>query len=243
MRIAISGTACQGKSTLIQDFVKEWPSYQREKTDYRDIIKEKNLPHSKQCNKEAQWTILNCKIDEMQKYNKKDKVIFDRSPLDAIVYSLWSVDKKASDIDEEFINKCIPLVRESIKGLDIIFFTPITKAAPVPIIDDGMREIDEEYITEVDNIFKAIIHTHHIKPGSTPFLPSYDCPAIIEVFGNREERIQIIKQYLDAEGDLIGDNETVVGSQYNDMAALLEQLKDETNKDKQAKELYRKFKI
>ena len=60
MRIAISGTACQGKSTLIQDFIKEWPSYQREKTDYRDIIKEKNYPHSKNCNKEGQWAILNC---------------------------------------------------------------------------------------------------------------------------------------------------------------------------------------
>ena len=51
MRIAISGTACQGKSTLIEDFIKEWPSYQREKNDYREVIREKNLPHSKQCNK------------------------------------------------------------------------------------------------------------------------------------------------------------------------------------------------
>lgn len=243
MRIAISGTACQGKSTLIEDFIKEWPSYKREKKDYREVIREKNLPHSKQCNKEGQWAILNCKIDEMQQYNKKDKIIFDRCPLDAIVYSLWSFDKQASDIDKEFIDKCIPLVRESIKGLDIIFFTPITKVAPVPITDDGMRETDQEYITEIDNIFKTIIHSHHIKPGSTPFLPSYDCPAIIEIFGSREERIQIIKQYLDTDGDLIGENPSLITSQDDDMKDLLSQMQLDVQKDKETRDLYRKFKI
>lgn len=243
MRIAITGTACQGKSTLIQDFLKEWPSYQIEKSNYRDVIKEKNYPHSKKCNKDGQWAILNCKIDEMQKYSKRDKVIFDRCSLDAIVYSLWSFDKQATDIDKEFIDKCIPLVRESIKSLDIIFFIPITKVAPVPIVEDGMREIDEEYITEVDNIFKTIIHSHHIKPGSTPFLPSYDCPAIIEVFGSREERIQIIKQYLDTDGDLIGDNTGLVIPDSGDMLDLLNQMKMQTDADNETKRLYNKFKI
>lgn len=243
MRIAITGTACQGKSTLIQDFLKEWPSYQIEKSNYRDVIKEKNYPHSKKCNKDGQWAILNCKIDEMQKYSKRDKVIFDRCSLDAIVYSLWSFDKQATDIDKEFIDKCIPLVRESIKSLDIIFFIPITKVAPVPIVEDGMREIDEEYITEVDNIFKTIIHSHHIKPGSTPFLPSYDCPAIIEVFGSREERIQIIKQYLDTDGDLIGDNTGLVTPDSGDMLDLLNQMKMQTDADNETKRLYNKFKI
>lgn len=243
MRIAITGTACQGKSTLIQDFLKEWPSYQIEKSNYRDVIKEKNYPHSKKCNKDGQWAILNCKIDEMQKYSKRDKVIFDRCSLDAIVYSLWSFDKQATDIDKEFIDKCIPLVRESIKSLDIIFFIPITKVAPVPIVEDGMREIDEEYITEVDNIFKTIIHSHHIKPGSTPFLPSYDCPAIIEVFGSREERIQIIKQYLDTDGDLIGDSTGLVTPDSGDMLDLLNQMKMQTDADNETKRLYNKFKI
>jgi len=243
MRIAITGTACQGKSTLIQDFLKEWPSYQIEKSNYRDVIKEKNYPHSKKCTKESQWAILNCKIDEMQKYSKRDKVIFDRCSLDAIVYSLWSFDKQATDIDKEFIDKCIPLVKESVKSLDIIFFIPITKIAPIPIVEDGMREIDQEYITEVDNIFKTIIHSHHIKPGSTPFLPSYDCPAIIEVFGSREERIQIIKQYLDADGDLIGDNTNIFTPDSGDMNDLLNQMKMQTDADNEAKRLYNKFKI
>lgn len=245
MRIAISGTACQGKSTLIKDFINEWPSYKIEDTNYRDLIETKKLKHSKQCDIECQWAILNCKIDELQKYNKKDNVIFDRSPLDAIVYSLWSLDKQSSDIDKAFIDKCIPLVRESMKSIDIVFFTPITKAAPIPIVEDGMREIDEEYINEIDNIFKVIIHSHHIKPGSTPFLPSYDSPAIIEIFGSQEERIQMIRQYIDKDGDLIGEsNDTsIIPEEYNDLNMLINQMSAENKKDKEVKSLIRKFKI
>ena len=245
MRIAISGTACQGKSTLVKDFLNEWPTYKTEENNYRDLIADKKIQHSKQCNKEGQWAILNSKIDEVQKYSKKDKVIFDRSPLDAIVYSLWSLEKQASDIDKEFIDKCIPLVRESMKGIDIIFFTPITKVAPVPIVNDGMREADEEYIKEIDNIFKVILHSHHIKPGSTPFLPSYDCPAVIEIFGSREERIQMIRQYLDKDGDLIGETSetSIIPDEHNDMNLLLQQMGTESKKDKEMKRLMRKFKI
>ena len=37
MRIAISGTACQGKSTLVKDFLDLWPSYSTPEKTYRDI--------------------------------------------------------------------------------------------------------------------------------------------------------------------------------------------------------------
>ncbi|NDB80742.1 hypothetical protein EB155_12855, partial [archaeon] len=88
MRIAISGTACQGKSTLIKDFLEKWPQYTSPEKTYRDIITEKGLKHSSITNQETQWEILNFMIDELQKYSKEDKVIFDRCPLDNIIYSI-----------------------------------------------------------------------------------------------------------------------------------------------------------
>lgn len=243
MRIAISGTACQGKSTLISDFIKEWPLYKGESQTYRDILKEKKYPHSKNANKEGQWAILNHMIDELQKYNKRDKVIFDRCPLDNLIYSMWAFEKNSSDIDKEFIDKCIPLVRESLKSLDIIFFIPITKVAPVAIVDDGVREVDSDYISEIDNIFKVILHTHHLKPGTTPFIPAYDCPGIIEVFGSPQERVQIIKQYLDVDGDLIGESADIVTTENDDMKQLLEQMSNDNNREKEERRIRKKFSI
>ena len=216
MRIAISGTACQGKSTLIKDFTKKWPNYTTLDKTYRDIITEQGLQHSSYTNKDTQWAILNFMIDELQKTSKGDKIIFDRCPLDNIVYSIWSEAKKDSDIDEEFIKKCMPLVRESLRFIDIIFFTPITKVAPVEIVDDELRETKKEYIEEIDNIFKAV-HRDYVNNQKSTFFVEDDRPAIIEVFGNREERIELIKLYLDNDGDFIEPGNIITPEEIEEM--------------------------
>jgi len=204
MRIAISGTGNQGKTTLINDFLQEWSNYKTESSTYRDKLEAEKLPHSKEATKDTQWKILNHMIDEMQTFGAEDNIIMDRCPIDNLIYSLWCFEKGVGDIDKEFIDKCIPLVCESMRNLDIIFFIPITKAAPVAIEEDGVRETDEVYIKEIDNIFKMIGAQHHENNGRNPFFPKDDAPGWIEVFGDRQTRIAMIKQYLDADGDLIG---------------------------------------
>lgn len=203
MRIAISGTGNQGKTTLINDFLQEWTSYNTESTSYRMKLVDEKLPHSKETTKDTQWKILNHMIDEMQTFSSDSNVIMDRCPIDNLVYSLWCYEKGVGDIDKEFIDKCIPLVRESMRNLDIIFFTPITKFNNIEIEDDGVRETDPEYIKEIDNLFKAIQNQYHQNPQDNPFFPKDDSPAIIEVFGSRQERIEMIKLYLDVDGDAI----------------------------------------
>lgn len=207
MRIAISGTGNQGKSTLINDFLQEWPNFKTESSTYRAKLVAEKLPHSKDATKDTQWKILNHMIDEMQTLGSEDNIIMDRCPIDNLIYSLWCFEKGVGDIDKEFIDKCIPLVCESMRNLDIIFFIPITKAAPVAIEEDGVRETDEVYIKEIDNIFKMIGAQHHENNGRNPFFPKDDAPGWIEVFGDRQTRVAMIKQYLDADGDLIGGTE------------------------------------
>ena len=202
MRIAIIGSACQGKTTLINDIIKTWPKYQACESAYRKAVRDGNLPINKETNKDTQWTILNHLIDDVQKYEKGDKVLFDRCPLDNIVYSLWSNAKGTSDIDDEFIKKCIPLVQQSMHKLDIIFFLPITKVAPVEITEKITREVEPVFIAEIDNIFKTISYSYS-KTGASPFFPEEDRPPIIEIFGNPQERIEMLKLYLDQDGDLI----------------------------------------
>lgn len=230
MRIAISGTANQGKSTLIADFLKNWPNYKLQDTDYRAILKEESLPHSKKTTQDVQWKILNVMVEELQKHKKGSNVVFDRCPLDNLVYSLWSCDKKKGKIDEEFISKCIPVVKESLRHLDIIFFLPITKVAPVEIKENGVRETDEVYVKEIDALFKSLINQYKYGLNRTPFFPKDDCPAIIEIFGNPIERIQMIKWYLDNDGDLIGGDVNSSDNLFNpenlnEMAKLLESQK------------------
>lgn len=212
MRIAIVGSACQGKTTLINDMLKTWPEYKRSNESYRKLLKKEKIKINKEVDQDGQWKILNCLIDDLQKTDKGDKIVFDRCPLDNIVYSLWAEEKQSSDIDKDFIKKCIPLVQESMKAVDIIFFLPITKVAPVPIEEKKNREIDINYIKEIDNIFKAISYTL-MKSGECPFLSKDDRPPIIEIFGTPEERIEMIKLYLNEEGELYDEGSSVLDSE------------------------------
>lgn len=221
MRIAISGTACQGKSTLVNDFLKNWPNYKRSDESYRKLLKKEKLNINKNVDKDSQWKILNCLIDDVQKTEKGDKVIFDRCPLDNLVYSLWAEDKGISDIDSKFIEKCIPLVQESMKAIDIIFFLPITKVSPVEPVFKENREIDELFIKEIDNIFKAISF-NLMSAGICSFMAKDDRPPMIEVFGTPEERIEIIKLYINKDGDVIDNDSSILNSEsLNQMETLL----------------------
>tara|TARA_B100001123_G_scaffold379170_1_gene447861 strand:+ start:1282 stop:1992 length:711 start_codon:yes stop_codon:yes gene_type:complete len=206
MRIAVSGTANQGKTTLIKDFIDVWKPYSTPEETYRSKLKKGK--HSKQTTSDTQWDILNFMLDGLQEYRSNHNIIFDRCPLDNIVYSLWAHEKGADGFDKEFIDKCIPIIRESMKFLDIIFFIPITSAAPVKIEDDGVREIDHEYIIEIDNLFKAM-YQQWLDPNS-PFFPVDDKPAIIEIFGTREQRIHMMKLYIDPDTGKAIDEEGIL---------------------------------
>lgn len=206
MRLSISGTAGQGKSTLLDAFLKHWDMYSTPEITYRKLIKKDQ--HSKKTNKETQWAILNQMIDEMQKYSSDDFVIFDRCPLDNLVYTLWSHHKDESDIDELFVEKCIPVVRESFKLLDIIFIIPITNVTSDQIENDGVRETDEEYIKEIDNFFKALYNNWY--KDDPRFFPKEDRAALIEVFGSTEERIKMLEFYINEKGGMFGEDETLV---------------------------------
>ena len=219
MRIAISGTACQGKTTLIKDFLEQWPNYTTPKKTYRDIIKENNLDHSSKTNKKTQKKILDFMIKEQKKYKSRDNVIFDRCPLDNLVYSMWATEQSDSDIDDKFVQSCIPKIRESFRNIDIIFFTPITKVAPVTLEEDDLRDTNSKVIDEIDNIFKAM-HREYLNNDSSVFFIKDDKPGIIEIFGDRRERIEIVKLYIDAEGDGMAGGNLIDEDMLNDMKAL-----------------------
>jgi hypothetical protein len=52
-----------GKSTYIKDFIKQWSCYETPEKSYRELIKEKNLPHSKEGTEESQRIILDALND------------------------------------------------------------------------------------------------------------------------------------------------------------------------------------
>lgn len=210
MRIAFSGTANTGKSTLVRDFLTVWHMYNTPQQSYRDVIVNEKLGHSKQVSKQGQKKILDFMIGQLKGKTPEENVVYDRCPIDNVVYSMWSCDKQNSDIDDDFIAQCIPLVRESIKDLDIIFWVPFNEQ--IAIQNDNMRETDEIYIREIDNIFN-VVYNQFLYNDKFPLFDSEDRPAMIKLEATtRHDRLVEIANYVSLDGDSINPDEQWIKS-------------------------------
>ena len=207
-KIGIIGTQCVGKSTLIQDMKDKWPMFSSPEKSYRDLIKEKNLPINKEGTKASQEAILNFLVDEsMANYGKK-KIVFDRTPIDNLVYSLWLYEKGTSDIDEAFIDKTVNTFRQSIKFYSVIFYIPFCAENDVMLTSAPNRDIDPVYRSEIGHLFEGIYKAWE-KTGSR-FFDTDDCPAFIPLYGNRQERIALMSMYINEKGDFFGESDSLV---------------------------------
>ena len=242
MRISISGTACTGKSTLIRNILAVWPNYKTPEKTYRDIIEEEELPHSTLTSVDTQWKILNHMIDQLHSYEKGDKVIFDRCPLDNLVYTLWAHDRGIEGFDKQFVDKCIALTKESMRHLDIIFLLNYDKI--IEIRADGLRETDEIYIKEIDNIFSALKDQYEQNYDADIFFPKDDSPGIISLPTSPQQRIDVISDYIDPNGEIFGDEHSIFNpTKLNELELLVTQQKAALEQEKEEKALFDKYGI
>lgn len=240
MRIAFSGTANTGKSTLINNFLTVWTGYNTPERTYRDLIKEKNLEHSSNTNTTTQWEVLNFMIDQLQSYDKKSKVVFDRCPLDNLAYTLWAHDKGVEGFDKQFVDKCISLTRESMRYIDIIFLLEYSES--IKIEEDGLRDTNKDFIKEIDNIFKALFAQYEQNYDADIFFPKNDSPGVIVLPADPQRRIDIISEYLTPTGDLYGDEHSIFNPEkLDELEALVKQQKNALEQEQREKELYKKF--
>jgi hypothetical protein len=209
MRIAFSGAACTGKTTTIQQFLKKWPAYRVVKSEYRDVVKNTDK-HSKNADANTQKKILDILCSDIKPYTLHDKVVYDRCPLDNLVYSMWANDKGNEGFNKNFMVETIKAVKESMRHLDIIFVCFRDLMPPV-IEKKDTRESDPTFISETNNIFRALYKMTQKQGKEIPFfLPKDDSPALIELHGNTEERLAQIALYVTPEGDCFGEDQSLV---------------------------------
>ena len=209
MRIAITGAS--GKTALAKEFVNQWKNYEIVKYDFPEDVDFDNPT------KKSQWAILNTMVDALQNTKVDDNVIFDSCPLDNMMHTLRAYDKE-NDIGDPFVNKCIPVVREISRRLDVIFYIPST-SAPDNVANEikldikvkvKTPDIDPEKmkVMEIDNLFKAVQKDYHANPYSKFFVKDDRVP-LIEIFGESAVALAMIKQYIDDDGDAIGETSII----------------------------------
>ena len=238
MRIAFSGTGNSGKTTTVKSFLHTWSNYTTPDKTYRDVLEENDLSHSSNTTTDTQSKILNFMIDQVQSYDKKSKLAFDRCPLDNIAYSLWAHEKGIKNFNKEFLSKQIDLMKESMRSLDIIFLCRFD--AKQLIVDDGFRDTDKQFIQEVDNIFNSLSNQHAQNPEADIFFPKGDSPAVIELPHPAQERIDLIAEYVTVDGEMYGED-TSIFNNIDELEQLVSQQQNALEAENKEKELYKKF--
>lgn len=229
MRIAVSGCAASGKTTTIQHFLQKWSNYTLINSEYRKLIKDKQ--HSKNTTPELQSQILDILCSECEPYTLSQNVIFDRCPLDNLVYSMWCNANNVDGFTDRFIEESLFKVRKSMQNLDVIFIC--TRDLMPPIEDNGVREIDPKYVEETDNIFKAILSKYKKGAETLSFLEKDNAPAIIDIYGQPHERIAQIALYVTEEGGMYGDEHSLIDiDKLGEMEKLLREQKEAFQQEK-----------
>ena len=223
MRIAITGTNGIGKSSLIKDMLRSWKVYSLAKDTFRNDTDERYVTDMTEDN---QQTILDGMVTELKRHGKSDNVLFDRCPVDNLVYTLHSYAKENGDISEEFVLESATKLKKALKMIDLIIFIPITAADKINIEDNliDKGELDVTYAKEIDHIFKSLYREWEKK--DSPYVEYDDKPHVLEIFGTPVERIELLKMYIDSTGDSYGESSIIHPDEVNaleKMNALLTQ--------------------
>jgi hypothetical protein len=182
--------------------------------------------------------ILDFMMKQLESFPKDANIVFDRSPWDNLAYTLQGNARGL--ISDEVCAATISLVRESLKNLDIIFWIKSDPKA-IPIVSDGMRDSDPEYIAETDQIFSDLYHQYCENLESDIFYPKENCPAIIQMDTGCltvDDRIWFIGEFIDYKGDLIETTDSILDPSNVDLLEqMLREQKNEISKDSQIQSL------
>jgi nicotinamide riboside kinase len=181
MRIAVIGPQNTGKSTFIEDFLKDFAHYTSPKETYRDVIESRGLAVNQKTSLESQKEIRDFMFGQIR-HNMEYNVIFDRCLIDNYIYTLAQYEK--GEIPKWFLDETESMMKDTLSLVDLYLFIPT--AVSVPFVDDATRDITASYIDSINYYFLRTLFTlsreHHI--------------TIKVISGSRKERIEQIKRII-----------------------------------------------
>lgn len=170
MRIACIGPQNTGKTTFIKDFMRAFPQYSTPSTTYRDVIKQCKLEINQNATIEGQKLIYNSLCHQYMEDCTND-ILFDRSPIDACVYTLYVVWKPylgrfsydvlisereyLSILMEDMIDSAIECLHDGF--IDLLLYFPLAGNSHIKSVADGVRDIDPQYRADIGSIFDTLL--------------------------------------------------------------------------------------
>jgi hypothetical protein len=145
MRIAVSGTHCSGKTTLVEDFVAAHRDYVHEPEPYEWL----DGSMAAEPAAEDFYRQLELSVDRLRTYGRDANVVAERSPLDFLAYMLALVDLGREGRDCELIAAAEELVAAGMAHIDLLVVLP-SDGIPAPASEDlDLREAMNERLLDL----------------------------------------------------------------------------------------------
>ena len=164
--VGVVGTQCVGKSTFVKDLVASTatrvdPSlrYATVGTDYRQYIEARGLSLNRKGNAASQKAIFDFLVMSASEAVDKvaagaRRVVLDRTPLDAYVYTRYLFNQEDTDVTDEMLNSMWRKTCYAMRTFDCIAFIPLELNRGVQLVDDKFRDTDPQYRRDIDAIFQ-----------------------------------------------------------------------------------------
>jgi hypothetical protein len=181
VRIAVSGTHCSGKSTLIDDFLAAHREYLHEPEPYEwleEVAEEPDVDDF--------YRQLEISAERLQGHAPGANVIAERSPLDFLAYILALVDLGRAGRDCEIAGSAAELAAAGMAHLDLLVVLPLTDR-------DGIVAPESEDLELREAMNERLLDLIAADPYS---LFAGGRPRVVEVHGTPAERLRMVEHAL-----------------------------------------------
>ena len=188
MRVAVSGTHCCGKSTLIDEFLLAHPDFTHEPEPYAVLEEDYGEVFAAEPSPDDFYRQLEFNVDRLRRYQPGERVIFERSPVDFLAYLLALNDLRRGESTMRRIERSLGMMMEAIQLLDLIVFVRLNDEDGIVMSDSE----DPELRRAVNDRLAGIFNDHDFN------LFTSDRPVVLEAMGSTTQRLRMLESALRA---------------------------------------------
>ena len=186
MKVIFTGSQGTGKTSVLKYFEEDGENVITEVV--RRLNSEQGLPINENGTHKSQEIIFN---EYKKLLSTNDSYVSDRGLVDVIAYTMWISNHDPDNIKLSLLlaTQMYELVEFNRKYSDVIWvYFPIQ----FPVMDDGVRSVDEKFRKKIDENIRALLKFTKIKYIEVPYKNRDEQIPLSDI-----ERYYYIKTYLD----------------------------------------------
>lgn len=186
MRIAVCGTHCVGKTTLIDAFLRVHRDFAHEPEPYLALVEDYGEEFSSEPCVDDFYRQLEFIVDRLRLHPSGDRVIYERSPVDFLAYILALGDLKRDVVDSGLFDAALELVLDAIRHLDLILLLTLDGAVDIdaPVAEDLKlrKAVDSRLVAIFDGDEFGVVSSGNF--------------AVVEVRGSTAQRLHTVEEAI-----------------------------------------------